>query len=180
MRVQSMLFLLTAFAAAEAQAASIQTIAPLSGVTPSIQTMGDDVAIDPSIVAATPDQSEPTPSVIVVADSPSGDTPSIISLGGPAPVGEDVASTPSGGRQTMTTPMVIRGGEVGNDVARPTASTAPGQSGDAASTPLLDPNDKGTSAKRKALKRQAERLAQQQADGEQQGDQSTQAAPAGQ
>jgi len=166
--------------AAGAQAASIQTMAPLSGVTPSIATVGDNVDIDPSIVAATPDQGAPSPSIAVLADTPPGKTLSIISLGEPAPMDEAAASTPSGGRQIMTTPMVIRGGEVGNEVARPSVSAAPAQSGGTAATPLLDPNDKGTPAKRKALKRQAERLAQEQATGQQQSDPSTQPAPLGQ
>jgi len=178
MRVQGLLILLAAFGALEAKAASIQTVAPLSGVAPSIETMGENVAVDPSIVAAMPDLGEPTPSIAVLADTRSDDTPSIISLGDPAPVGEDVASAPSGGRQIMTTPMVIRGGEVGNEVARP--SGAPAQAAGTDTTPLLDPNDKGTSSKRKALKQQAARLAQEEADGQPQTDPSTEAAPAGQ
>jgi hypothetical protein len=179
MRVQGLLIILAAFGAAEAQAASIQTVAPLSGVGPSIQTMGDTIAIDPSIVAATPDQGEPTPSVTVLADTRSDDTPSIISLGDPAPAGEELASTPSasGGRQVTTTPMVIRGGDVSNEIARPSAS--PAQSGDTATTPMLDPNDKGTPSKRKALKRQAARLAQEKASGNQ-AEPSTDATPMGQ
>lgn len=179
MRVQGLLIILAAFGAAEAQAASIQTVAPLTGVAPSIQTMGDTIAIDPSIVAATPDQGEPTPSIIVLADTRADDTPSIISLGDPAPAGEELASTPpsSGGRQVTTTPMVIRGGDVSNEIARPSAS--PAQSGDTATTPMLDPNDKGTPSKRKALKRQAARLAEQKASGNQ-AEPPTDATPMGQ
>lgn len=180
MRVQGLLIILAAFGAAEAQAASIETVAPLTGAAPSIQTMGDSVAIDPSIVAATPDQGEPTPSIAVLADTRADDTPSIISLGEPAPAGGELAATPSasGGRQRMGSPMVIRGGEVGNDVARPSASASPAQSGDTAATPMLDPNDKGTASKRKALKRQAARQAQEQASGNQ-AEASTDAAPLG-
>ena len=72
--------------------------------------------------------------------------------------------------------MVIRGGEVGSAAARPTA--APAQ---ATAEPLLDPNDRGTPAKRKALKRQEERLARQAAEaGEnQQPDPSTEPVPLG-
>lgn len=181
MRVQGLLIILAAFGAAEAQAASIQTVAPLTGVAPSIQTMGDNVDIDPSIVAATPDQGEPTPSIIVLADTRVDDTPSIISLGDPAPAGEELASTPpaSGGRQVTTTPMVIRGGDVSNEIARPSVAASPAQSGDTATTPLLDPNDKGTPSKRKALKRQAARLAQEKASGDQT-EPSTEATPMGQ
>jgi len=178
MRVQGLLIILAAFGAAEAQAASIQTVAPLTGVAPSIQTMGDSVAIDPSIVAATPDQGEPTPSIAVLADTRADDMPSIISLGEPAPAGEDMDAPSSGGRQVTTTPMVIRGGDVSNEIARPSASASPGSSGDTATTPLLDPNDKGTASKRKALKRQAERLAQEKASGNQ-AEPSTDATPLG-
>ena len=48
--------------------------------------------------------------------------------------------------------------------------------------PLLDPNDRGTPAKRKALKRQAERLAEEAAAAAQnpQPDPSTDPAPLGQ
>jgi len=181
MRVQRMFLLVAVLAAAGAQAASIQTMAPLSGVTPSIATVGDNVDIDPSIVAATPDQGAPTPSIIVLADTPPRETLSIISLGEPAPAGEELGATPpsSGGRQIMTTPVVIRGGEVGNEIARPSASASPAQSGGTATTPLLDPNDKGTPAKRKALKRQAARLAEQKASGDQ-AEPSTEATPMGQ
>ncbi|MCX7304661.1 MAG: hypothetical protein NTV73_10030 [Hyphomicrobiales bacterium] len=175
-----MLLLLAAIGIAGAQAASIQTVAPFDGIAPSIQEVGDDVVVDPSIVAAMPDRGAPTPSVIAVADTPSGDTPSIISLGDPAPAGEAMASAPSDGHQGMTSPMVIRGGEVGNDVARPSTSAAPAQSADTGTTPMLDPNDKGTSAKRKALRRQAERLAQEAADGQGQADPSTAPEPMGQ
>jgi hypothetical protein len=181
MRVHGLLILLAGFTAAEAQAASIQTVAPLSGVAPSIQIMGDTAAIDPSIVAATPDQGEPTPSITVLADTRSDDTPSFISLGDPAPAGEELAATPSasGGRQVTTMPMVIRGGDVSNEIARPSASASSGTSGDTATTPLLDPNDKGTPSKRKALKRQAARLAQEKASGNQ-AEPSTDATPMGQ
>ena len=153
MRIQGVVILLAVFGAGQAQASSIETLEP-TGATPSIISLGEDVAIDPSIVAAV-SESGPTPSIVVLADTP--DTPSIITLGEPAPAGEEVAVTPPSQRMTM--PTVIRGGEVGEATARP--SPAPAQA--ATQPPLLDPNDKGTPAKRKALKRQAERLAEEAA-----------------
>ena len=153
MRIQGVVILLAAFGAGQAQATSIETLEP-TGATPSIISLGEDVAIDPSIVAAV-SETGPTPSIVVLADTP--DTPSIITLGEPAPAGEEVAATPSSQRGTM--PMVIRGGEVGEATARPSAGPAQA----ATQPPLLDPDDRGTPAKRKALKRQAERLAEQAA-----------------
>lgn len=154
MRVVGIILFLAAFGPAEACASSIETLEPMTGPYPSIDVLGDDVSIDPSIVAAV-SETGPTPSIEVVADTPPGDTPSIIALGGPAPAGEDIAAT-----QRMTMPMVIRGGEIGSAAARPspapTQLTQPG-------VPMLDPNDKGTPAKRKALKRQAERMAEEAA-----------------
>ena len=171
MRVQGVIFFLAAFGALEARASSIETLEP-TGATPSIISLGEDVAIDPSIVAAV-SETGPAPSIVVLADTP--DTPSIITLGEPAPAGEEVAATPSSERVTM--PMVIRGGEVGEATARPSA--APAQA--ATQPPLLDPNDKGTPAKRKALKRQAERLAEEAAAAAEnpQPDPSTEPAPLG-
>ena len=52
-------------------------------------------------------------------------------------------------------PMVIRGGLVGDALMRPSTSS-PSQSAESLA-PALDPNDKGTASKRKALKRQAEK-----------------------
>jgi hypothetical protein len=171
MRVKGVIFLLAAFGAVQAQASSIETLEP-SIITPSIVTLGEDVSIDPSIVAATPRETGPFPSIVTVADTPA--TPSIVALGGPPPAGEDIAAT-----QRPTTPMVIRGGEVGSASARPspapTQLTQPG-------VPLLDPTDKGTPAKRKALKRQAERLAEEAAAAAQnpETDPSTEPVPLGQ
>jgi hypothetical protein len=74
---------------------------------------------------------------------------------------------------------VIRGGEVGATSPRPSAApTQAVPSGE----PLLDPNDRGTPAKRKALKRQEERLAREAAEAAKnpQPDPSTQPAPQGQ
>lgn len=159
MRVQGVVILLAAFGAAQAQAASI--------ATPSIIMLGDENAVDPSIVAAV-SGTEPTPSIVTVPDTTT--TPSIIALGEPADGDAEVA-------ERSTTPMVIRGGEVGSASARPSPTPAK-----AAAEPLLDPNDRGTPAKRKALKRQEERLAREAAAaGAQtpQSDPSTEPAPLG-
>ncbi len=135
--------------------------------------LGEDVSIDPSIVAATPPRSGLPRPIVALADTP--DTPSIVTLGEPAPANEDVAAAAS---QRPTMPMVIRGGEVGSASARPSPAPALTQPG----APLLDPDDRGTPAKRKALKRQAERLAQEAAAAAQnpQPDPSTEPVPLGQ
>lgn len=157
MRIRGTVIVLAALAVPQASASSITTLAD-STAWPSIVTLGNEGAIDPSIVAATPAPEGPTPSIIALADTPRDAMPSIIALGEPAPAGEAVASSPSARSQHGLVPIVIRGGEVGDADPRPAAS--PTQ----ASTPLLDPNDKGTAAKRKALKRQEERLAQEKAN----------------
>jgi hypothetical protein len=177
MRIPGVIILLAAVGAAQAQASSIETLAPMASPYPSIEVLGEDVSIDPSIVAAVA-ETGPTPSIVELADTPA--TPSVISLGGPAPAGEDVAATPPAASQDVTMPMVIRGGEVGSASASP--SPAPAQAATQPGVPLLDPNDRGTPSKRKALKRQAERLAEQEAAGQQnpQPDPSTQPAPLGQ
>src|SRR5690606_16495495 len=105
MRVQGAIILLAAFCGTHAQASSVETRQPLTGAAMSIVTLGEDVAIDPSIVAAV-SETGPAPSIVVLGDTPN--TPSIIALGDPAPAGEESATT-----QRMTSPMVIRGGEVG-------------------------------------------------------------------
>jgi hypothetical protein len=176
MRVQGIVILLAALGTTQAQASSIETLQPLTGAASSIVVLGEDVSIDPSIVAATPREIGPFPSVVAVADTP--DTPSIVTLGEPAPANEDLAAVPPAGSQRTTTPMVIRGGEVGSASARPSSAPAPAQPG----APLLDPDDRGTPAKRKALKRQAERLAQEaeQAAQNAETDPSTQPVPLGQ
>lgn len=177
MRAVGVILIIAAFGSAEARASSIETLAPMTGPYPSIITLGDEAAIDPSIVAAV-SETGPTPSIVVLADTPA--TPSIISLGGPAPADENVASAPPTSSQRMTTPEVIRGGEVGPAAVRsaPASSQAATQPG----VPLLDPNDKGTPAKRKALRRQAERLAQEAAAAAKnpQADPSTEPVPLGQ
>ena len=176
MRIPGVIILLAAFGATHAQASSIETLASMAGPYPSIEVIGEDVSIDPSIVAAVA-ETGPTPSIVDLADTPA--TPSVITLGGPAPAGEDLAAAPPASSQSMT-PIVVRGGDAGSASARP--SPAPAQAATQPGVPLLDPNDRGTPSKRKALKRQAERLAEQQAAGQQnaQPDPSTEPAPAGQ
>lgn len=173
MRVVGVVFFLAAFGAAQTHASSFVTLDPAEGDDPSIISLGDDVEIDPSIVAAV-SETGPTPSIIALADTPT--TPSIITLGEPA-IDEDADGSSS---QRMTTPMVIRGGEVGAATARP--SPAPAQSATQAGAPRLDPNDRGTPAKRKALKRQAARLAEEAASAKRnpQPDPSTEPVPFGQ
>jgi hypothetical protein len=176
MRVQVVLILLAALGASAAYASSIETLQPMAGPYPSIEVLGEDVSIDPSIVAATPREIGPFPSIVTVTDTP--DAPSIVMLGGPAPAGEDLAAASSS--QRPTAPMVIRGGEVGSASARP--SPAPRQALTQPGVPLLDPNDRGTPTKRRALKRQAERLAEEAAAAAQnpEPDPSTEPVPLGQ
>jgi hypothetical protein len=171
MHVQKAVFLVAMFTAAQASASSIEAVEQ-SAVTPSIITLSNSKA-DPSIVAAPP-LDGPAPSIIALADTPAGDNPDVITLGAPAPAGEATSSA-TDDAQRVTMPMVIRGGDVGQAYARPSpASSQP------AATPLLDPNDRGTPAKRNALKRQAERLAREAAAGGGQPDPSTETAPLGQ
>src|SRR5690606_18220973 len=99
--------------------------------------------------------------------------PSIITLGEPADSKADTAAMPA---HRTVAPVVFRGGEVGQASVRPpTASSGSTQ----AKAPLLDPNDRGTASKRKALKRQAEQIAQQRASGTTQSEPSTEAVPFG-
>jgi hypothetical protein len=168
MRIIGLSILVAALGAGAALASSIQAVEPLAGAAPSIATLGDTAAIDPSIVAATPAEAYGTPSIVVLADTP--DAPSIVSLGEPA-------ASPTAASEHPAMPTVIRGGEVGEVYARPAPAAA-----QPVTEPLLDPNDRGTPAKRKALKRQAQRLAEEAAAAAKnpQPDQSDTAAPAGQ
>jgi hypothetical protein len=159
MRVQGLVFFIAAFAATEAPGASIEVLQPSAG-SPSIVTLGEEAAIDPSIVAAAPTDG-PTQSIVTLADTPAGDTPSIVAVGGPAPADENVTAESPASTERMAAPMVIRGGDIGQASATPISQ--PQQAATQPGVPLLDPNDRGTPAKRKALKRQAERLAQEAA-----------------
>ncbi|HEY6629965.1 MAG TPA: hypothetical protein VIZ90_00800 [Rhizobiaceae bacterium] len=154
MRVQGIVILLAAFGAAEARASSIETVQALAGATPSFIALGGAAAVDPSIVAAVA-ETGPSPSIITLPDTP--DSPSIVALGAPASA-DEAAATPS---SRQPAPMVIRGGEVGSSSAR--ASSAQTEAAAGSAEPLLDPDDRGTPAKRAALRRQAERLAREAA-----------------
>ncbi len=134
----------------QAQASSIQTLQPLTGAAPSIVTLGDDAAIDPSIVAAV-SETGPSPSIVTVPDTAA--TPSIVDARRTGAADEDVASRAAGGALDGADGDPRRRGRIG--ICPSLGSPAPG--GRPAGAPLLDPNDKGTPSKRKALKRQAER-----------------------
>lgn len=167
MRILGMVVIAFAFGAADAQASSISIAAPL-GSAPSISLVG--APEDPSVAVPTPDW----PSITVMPDTPAGRTPSIVTLGEPAD--PDDAATTALPAHRRPAPVVFRGGEAGQASVRPpTASGGDTQ----ATTPLLDPNDRGTPAKRKALKRQAERLAREKASGTAQPEPSTEDAPLG-
>jgi hypothetical protein len=170
MRVQNVVLIVAALAVTDASASSIEALVP-SANTPSILAAADS-RDDPSIEAV-PDLVGPAHSVVALANTPVRDTPDVITLGGPAP--DDEADAAGSGRLT---PTVIRGGEAGDAFARP----SPAQASAPTAEPLLDPNDRGTPAKRKALKRQAERLAREKAAAGQSAepDESSDAAPLGQ
>ena len=101
-----------------------------------------------------------SPSVKMVVQPAGTPTPSVVILGEPGgSVVEDKISevvNPVANQSGMAMmPMIIRGGIVGDAFARPVPASA-SQTGPT-TMPTLDPNDKGTASKRKALKRQAER-----------------------
>lgn len=112
---------------------------------PSIVTLADST-VDPSVSTTPPVGNGPTPSIIELPDTPAGDMPSVLVLGAPAPANEtaDPEEAPP-----LT---VIRGGEIGGPLPPPPPEPVEFVE------PLLDPNDRGTPAKRNALKRQQERL----------------------
>jgi hypothetical protein len=114
---------------------------------PSIISLPDS-AYTPSIEAVPPVGDGPTPSIIALPNTPAG--LSIRALGEPAPAGRDIADETG-----EPTPTVIRGGEIGGAAQPPEPAAEPAE-------PLLDPADRGTPAKRNALRRQAERLAREQ------------------
>lgn len=102
-----------------------------------------------------------SPSIIALGKPADVPVPSIVALGEPAAgiAYDKVSAIPKAtDRRPTMMPMVIRGGMVGEAFVQP----APATSGpdEAAATTALDPNDRSTPSKRKALKRQAE---QQQA-----------------
>lgn len=171
MRIRSVVLLAAAFGATEAHASSILIAAPL-GNPVSISPVGAETSADQSIIPAMPQPSGNWPSISVLTDTPDGETPSIVTLGEPAGP-EDAVAVPA---HRTVAPVVFRGGEVGQASVRPpTASSGSTQ----AKAPLLDPNDRGTARKRKALKRQAEQMAQQKASAPQQPEPSTETVPLG-
>ncbi len=170
MRIRSVVLLAAAFGAAEAHASSILIAAPL-GNSVSISPVGAGTPADQSIIPAMPEPGGNWPSISVLTDTPHGQTPSIVTLGEPADP-EDAVATPA---HRTVAPVVFRGGEAGPASVRPPTASGSTQ----AKAPLLDPNDRGTASKRKALKRQAEQIAQQRASGTTQSEPSTEAVPFG-
>lgn len=153
MRILGMVVIACAFGAADARASSISIAAPLGSAT-SISLVG--APEDASAAVPTPGW----PSITVVPDTPAGRTPSIVTLGEPADPDETATSAIPASRKPA--PVVFRAGEVGQASVRPPTVSGGGTQ---AQAPLLDSNDRGTAGKRKALKRQAERLAREQANG---------------
>ncbi len=152
MRILAALFL-AATATGGAQASSIVSLEPMrENIGPSMIVLG---AADGATVE------EPGgPPVTVLSRSSSG--PSIIVLGDPAPTDEKVAAIPPDAKPSSmrAMPMVIRGGLAGEVFVRQapagaSQAAAPGQPA------ALDPNDKGTPAKRKALKRRQQQQREQ-------------------
>ena len=148
--------------------AALSAMSPVNGFASSI-VMLDSLADErrPSIVtlgAAAPSQAGSmvtmssatgiSPSIEALPGETDGPAPSFMAFGQPG--GSATGKTaPGEARAVSLTPMVIRGGIVDGGIARPTASTASAPTQDAgATTPALDPNDRGTARKRKALKRQ--------------------------
>ncbi len=166
MRTTTALVLILATAIANASASSIVAIGDsMQGVGSSTVVLGEtaDVVAGQQVEDGSTIESSGTmlksPSVSVAAQPAGTPTPSIVIIGEPGRgviedrIAEVAKPRPQSGRPM--TPMLIRGGIVGDAIARPIASSGRPTE---ASTPLaLDPNDKGTPSKRKALKRQAER-----------------------
>lgn len=163
-------FLLT-IAAGEAQASSIVELESIQqNIGPSIIVLGalEGVTVEvpggPSITTVAAEGSRNSPSVISLG-SASQAGPSIIFLDLP---GKDEAVAASPGSTDADAPgmgpipMVIRGGLVGEAFVRQGPAGA-SQADDTAQLPALDPNDRGTPAKRKALKRRQQQLEQEQA-----------------
>jgi hypothetical protein len=154
MRVHSILFLAVVAASGAAAAGSI-VIATPSATQPSVmrppERSGNNSFVAPAATVS-------APSVIVWPDAPPPATPSIIVIGKPS-AGEASAAAGDGEPEIV---KVVRGGEAGGPIPEPDAPVAQQE------TPLLDPNDRGTPAKRNALRRQEERLAREAAEAAQQ------------
>lgn len=105
-----------------------------------------------------------TPSIVVAPEQSPSDMPSIIVIGKPTDTtarvvdGEARPEGVEGGAEII---KVVRGGDAGGPYPPPAPPAAdpltqPG-------VPMLDPNDRGTPAKRNALRKQEERLAREAA-----------------
>lgn len=99
-----------------------------------------------SIVTAGSPGSGPSTSIVTVPDTPPDEMKSVVTVG-------DAAPEPGDAAEDIT---VIRGGEIGGPMPPPEPEPQKFVE------PMLDPNDRGTSAKRNALKRQAEEEAARQ------------------
>ena len=171
MRMIPALALTLAVSVGEAQASSIVSIEDVDdGIGPSI-VIFDETADGSQVETQEVDQGSTvilssvilqSPSITVLSEPAGEATPSIVLLGGtmPGPTEDAIGNiSPPDTRvpgSMALMPMVIRGGIVGDALMRP-APSATSQSGPQP-TLALDPNDRGTPAKRKALKRQAEKL----------------------
>ncbi len=170
MRMFAAFVLLAGISAGEAQASSLVMLEPLkTDIGPSIILVGETPG--GAVVQTQETESGSTvtlssvalasPSITLLSEPEGTVTPSVIVLNGPdGSFTQDriaVAETtvPDAGRSTPLMPMVIRGGLVGDALLRP-APPSSTQSAEALE-PALDPDDRGTPSKRKALKRQAER-----------------------
>ena len=166
MRMIAALVLIAAVAGGEAQASSFVTPEALpEPIGPSFVVLGETTAAgtlqvqenDAASGAALSVEMLPMPSFSIMGEAASSSTPSIVALGEPAAgiAYDEVAAIPQPAQKSgrVMMPMIIRGGIVGDAFAQPIYSSgAP----DEAPTVALDPNDRGTASKRKALKRQAE------------------------
>ncbi len=118
----------------------------------------------PSITTVAAEGSQDFPSVTFLSGSSGG--PSIIVLGDPVATDEKVAAIPQSTDTKASSmgpmPMVIRGGLVGEAFVRQAPAGA-SQASAPDQPPALNPDDRGTPAKRKALKRRQQQLEQQQA-----------------
>jgi hypothetical protein len=159
MRILAAFGFLAGIAAGEAQASSFVAPEPMTeSVGPSMIVLGAPAAAPQE--PATPSTAQPAspayPSLTFMSGSSSQANPSIVVLGEPAGISSDaVAAIPQPTEKRASSmgamPMVIRGGLVGEGYGRSAPSGASQAS--APEAPRLDPNDKGTPAKRKALKR---------------------------
>jgi len=169
MRMIAAFALTTAMAVAYANASSIIAVGDIEeGVGPSTILFGETAGgalvetqqVDIGSTVELSSVLSDSPSVAMVVQRAGTPTPSVVIVGEPGgSVVEDKISevvNPVASQSGMAMmPMIIRGGMVGDAFSRPVPTSA-SQTGPT-TMPTLDPNDKGTPSKRKALKRQAER-----------------------